>query len=70
MTWAKDTNGNYVNLDQTIALFANQNGLVWNIRGATTDGNTAVDFDGTFASEADTQTAIQRLVDGVDPADY
>lgn len=68
--WVKDANGNFVNLDQAIGLFANQSGSDWNMRASTTDGNTAVDLSGVFASEAEVQTAMQRLVNAVDPADY
>ncbi|HWB34991.1 MAG TPA: hypothetical protein VHA75_03100 [Rugosimonospora sp.] len=69
MTWAKDINGNYVNLEQVIGMYANQNGSDWTIQVYTVAGGT-VDLAGVLGSEAAVQAVMARLVNAVDPETY
>lgn len=62
--WMKRTDGNYVNIDTGVSMVAAGSASTWTVKvGANIEVGA-----GTFASEADAQTAIAKLTRGVDPA--
>ncbi|HWB37325.1 MAG TPA: hypothetical protein VHA75_15005 [Rugosimonospora sp.] len=69
----QDVNGNFTNLDHVVGMSAQGADTTWTIKATTTvagAGSADVTLDGVFASAAEAQTAITRLIAGLDPADY
>jgi hypothetical protein len=63
--WVQDTDGGYVNLDQVQVLTVTtlDSGVTWRISTGSRR------LTGSYATQADAETAMQNLVNGVTVAD-
>lgn len=67
--WIKGADGAYHNTHTATSAYTFEESGDWVIE-LDTGGPTGVRLNGTWSVEADAREVLERLVDGIDPADF
>ena len=68
--WVKANSGNVVNLAHTAVIVHVNDSGTWYAETYDVDGDNISRLNGSWATAADAQEAIQQLVNAIDPASY